>query len=415
MSDDGVAGDDSYTETEQAGWFSRASGAIGGAISGLALIALCAWGLFWNEGRAVTTTRSLAEASALTLEANAQQIDPANAGKLIHVTGDLRAKAPVFDKEFGVGAQAIRLDRVVEMFQWKQSVSSRSQSNLGGSQTNTTTYSYKLAWEPGRINSEQFKQPAGHVNPQPRFQQVNFFAKEPELGAFRPTARALHLLPTEALPVSAEAIEQLKSRYGDATRAEDGKIFFGADPAAPKLGDMRVSYKILPPGPVSIIGAQSGKDFALFKTQAGASLLLASRGAVSAEQMFRAAEKQNVLTTWLLRALGAFVMWLGFYALLRPFVVFADIIPLFGDVAAAGAALFAGVATLVAAPAAIAVAWFYYQPAASALIVIAGLAMAYVVRAGAGKAGQTPSLPPPRPLQGGAPLRVDAARGSGGR
>ncbi len=52
---------DSFREVTSVSWFGRIKRAVGGVIIGLLLIVLMVIGLFWNEGRAVQTARSLAE------------------------------------------------------------------------------------------------------------------------------------------------------------------------------------------------------------------------------------------------------------------------------------------------------------------------------------------------------------------
>ena len=54
---------DSFREVTSVSWFGRIKRAVGGVIFGLILIVLMVIGLFWNEGRAVQTARSLAEGS----------------------------------------------------------------------------------------------------------------------------------------------------------------------------------------------------------------------------------------------------------------------------------------------------------------------------------------------------------------
>lgn len=397
-------GGDSFTETEERGWLSRLWGALTGVIVGLLLIALCLYGLFWNEGRAVTTARSLAEGESLVVEARAEAIDPANEGALVHVSGDLLTASRVTDAEFGVGEKAIRLQRVVETWQWKETRSSKSVSNFGGSKTTTHTYSYAPAWALGRINSSSFREPKGHVNPEPRFRGSEFDARAPELGAWRPGARTLRLLPLEDFPAPEAALPTLQSRFGAGARLEDGRIFIGADPASPQIGDTRVSYKILWPGPVSFVGRQTGADFTPYMTSAGKSVLLADVGVVPADEMFREAEEKNTLLTWALRALLLAVLWAGFYALLRPFVVLADALPLAGEIVAAGAGLVAAVAALVVGSATIALAWFYYRPVIAALIAVTCVALAMLLRMRSGS-GATPAAPPPT-----APMRGFGAR-----
>ena len=122
MSDDqssgpdfGGYGGDSFTETTQTSWFERLKGAIVGVLIGLLMIPVAVVLLFWNEGRAVTTARSLTEGAGLVQSVSADRVDPANQDKLVHVAGPLALGGSVSDADFGVTAQAVRLIRKVEM------------------------------------------------------------------------------------------------------------------------------------------------------------------------------------------------------------------------------------------------------------------------------------------------------------
>ncbi|WP_339136467.1 MAG: hypothetical protein WGN25_01115 [Candidatus Electrothrix sp. GW3-4] len=53
--------DDSYTEVTNQSWFSRIGGAIKGIIFGFILFIIAFPLLFWNEGRAVKTYKTLKE------------------------------------------------------------------------------------------------------------------------------------------------------------------------------------------------------------------------------------------------------------------------------------------------------------------------------------------------------------------
>jgi hypothetical protein len=144
-------------------------------------------------------------------------------------------------------------------------------------------------------------------------------------------------------------------------------------------------------------------------TSAGKTVLLADVGVVPADEMFREAEEKNTFLTWALRALALAMLWVGFYALLRPFVVLADVLPLAGEIAAVGASLAAGVSALVLGTATIALAWFYYRPVVAALIAISGAALAMLLHMRSG-GGAAPAAPPPATPQGPAPMRGFGAR-----
>jgi hypothetical protein len=111
---------DSFTETTSTSWLSRIGQSVAGVLFGIVLILGSAVLLFWNEGRAVQTARSLTEGQGVVVDADAARVDPENAGKLVHVSGDLKTTAPLNDPEFGVSAKAARLVRTVEMYQWKE-------------------------------------------------------------------------------------------------------------------------------------------------------------------------------------------------------------------------------------------------------------------------------------------------------
>src|SRR5258705_7314046 len=96
---------DTYTETTTKGWSTRIGESIKGILFGIVLIGLSCMLLFWNEGRAVQTTKSLNEGAGLVIDVGTGSVDPANEGKLVHVTGDIKAGIKPNDAEFGVFAR----------------------------------------------------------------------------------------------------------------------------------------------------------------------------------------------------------------------------------------------------------------------------------------------------------------------
>ena len=111
---------DTFTEVTTKGWGSRIGKSIKGVLFGLVLIVASVIGLFWNEGRAVQTAKSLAEGAGLVIDVDAARVDPANEGKLVHVSGEMKAGVQPRDPEFAVTADGLRLVRKVEMYQWKE-------------------------------------------------------------------------------------------------------------------------------------------------------------------------------------------------------------------------------------------------------------------------------------------------------
>ena len=132
----------SFTETTSTSWFARLRNSVGGVVIGLVLIVGMVVLLFWNEGRAVTTARSLAEGAGAVVSVGADAVDAANEGKLVHVSGTVTTDSIPSDPDFAISAPGVRLVRNVEMYQWKEESHSETDKKLGGGEETMTTYTY---------------------------------------------------------------------------------------------------------------------------------------------------------------------------------------------------------------------------------------------------------------------------------
>jgi hypothetical protein len=388
MSDDyqsGAGPSDSFTETTHQSWLSRIGRSIMGVLIGFALVVGSAAVLFWNEGRAVQTARSLGEGERQVVEADQAKVDPGNEGKLIHVSGNLATKVPLADPEFGISTPAARLVRTVETYQWKQETHTETHKNLGGSEDKVTTYTYVQTWSEPHIESSGFHEKNGHVNPPLRYRHLDVVARDATLGAFRPGEAALRrLAAADEYAVDPAVVTALRDRLGNAT-VVDGKIFVGADPAKPRIGDLRVTFHIAPVGPVSLIGQQTGVAVTEFQTKAGDRLLMARQGSITANDMFKIAEAENRVLTWVLRAVGAVLMLVGWALVGGPLSVLGSVVPLIGDVIGFGTGAVAFLMTAIVVPVVIAIAWLWYRPLVSIVVLAIGFAIVYAIRTRTGR------------------------------
>ena len=360
MASDGAG--DSITETTRTGWLSRLGGALVGVLVGLVLVPGAAALLFWNEGRAVQTARSLTEGAGLVLGISAERLDPGNEGALVHATGTVRVAALPRDPDFAVMTPegTLRLQRRVEMFQWREEQHSETRNRLGGGTETVTTYRYTRVWQEGRIDSSRFRQSDGHYNPEPRHASRSWTAPGTRLGTFRLTEAQLADLP---------ATEAVAPPGGVAPEA----LYLGADPGNTRIGDLRITWFAARPEAVSIIAAQRGDGFLPYPTRAGDSLFMLEPGRRLAADMFRAAEENNVVLTWALRLGGVVLMLVGFLLVLNPLKVLADVVPMVGAIVGFGTGLLALVLTLAVAPLVIGIAWLFYRPLIGAGIILVGV------------------------------------------
>jgi hypothetical protein len=368
---------DRVVEVTSQSWLGRIGGSIKGIFVGLLLAAAAVALLFWNEGRAVRRARTLAEGAGSVVSVPAAAVDPGREGRLVHTSGEATTSEVLRDPLFGVERNALVLERRVEMYQWVEESRSEERKKLGGGTETVTTYTYERRWEASPQDSTSFREPAGHDNPPFPFTGESWRAAEVRLGAFR-------LAPTVAAEVSRDeehavdeaALAAVDPGLREGLLVADGAFYRSAHPASPAVGDLRVTFRAVPPATVSVVAGQRRGELQPYQTAAGGELSLVTYGSVPAAEMFTAAERANTTLTWVLRLAGCVLLFAGVRTVLRPMVVLADVVPLFGRVVGMGVNL---VALGVAAPVAlltIAVGWFFYRPWLAAGLLAAALAIA---------------------------------------
>ena len=369
------------TKVTRVSWFDRLKNSVLGIGAGIVLIIGMIALLWWNEGRAVQTQRSLSEGSGLVVSLPISSVDPAQEGQLVHLTGALSTDQMLSDDTFLVTAQGVRLVRNVEMYQWIETSTTERQQNLGGSETRTTTYSYALGWADRQQDSSKFQDAAAHQNPPMSHTGSTFRLESAELEAFTVGRNVLDRVGgADRLELPAAFEEPLRERFGENVSIVDGAVYLGADPAQPALGDHRVSYELVPLGTISVVGAQQGKGVAAYATRAGDSLLLVRQGAATAQEMFDAAASSNNVMTWVLRAAGLMLLITGFSMLLKPLSVLASVLPFLGRLVGTATGLVAAVFGVAIGTLTIAAAWLAFRPLVSVIVFAIGAGLIFVIR-----------------------------------
>lgn len=386
---------DSFTTTTHRSWFSRIGNSFTGVLIGLALIAGMIVLLFWNEGRAVQTEKALAEGAGAVVSVENAPVDAANDGKLIHVTGPVVTGQVLSDDAFGIEAEGIRLVRTVEMFQWVESQRSETKTTLGGGEETVTTYTYSKEWKEGRVDSSGFKQPDTHRNPEAALESRTFQIDDATLGDFVLTESVLDQVGgAEDYPIKSaerEAVTEANT-LGVPVSLVDGAIVTGRNPASPSVGDLRITYQLVPLGDISVIAQQSGDSFAPYQTQAGDALQLVESGNVAAPAMFKAAADANNIITWIVRGVGLVLLVVGFALVTGPLSVIASVVPFLGSIVGFGTGIISWIMGLSIGTLTIAIAWFFYRPLLSLLIIAVGAALVFgIIQLGKARARSKPA------------------------
>ncbi|MCR5162390.1 MAG: TMEM43 family protein [Thermoguttaceae bacterium] len=150
--------------------------------------------------------------------------------------------------------------------------------------------------------------------------------------------------------------------------------YSGKNPSLPEIGDLRVSFEYVPNGTVSVIAGQQDNKLVPWQSKNGTVILLKS-GTVSQEQMFADAQKANKTMGWILRAIGLFVMYMGFNMIFKPLSVLADVVPLFGNLVGGATGIVSFLLALSISCLTIGIAWIYYRPWIGIPLVLAAIVL----------------------------------------
>ncbi len=393
------------TEVTSEGWFSRIGNSIKGILFGLVLFIGSFILLGWNEKNAIDTYKALNEVRAHLVTVPSASIETANDGKPVHTMGEAVTEAILADPQFGVSANAIKLERNVRFYQWVEDVDTKTKKKTGGGTETIKEYSYSKKWVSSPISSGGFKESNGHENTV-KFQVDDWsaMADKVNLGSFTLGVDLIRKMNfTETYSPS------------EGTPPEGGSImgnvmYVGDSPTSPQIGDVEISFKIVPQDTVSVVAKQENGDLVPYTAKTGKRVFRVTRGEHTLDSMMDAAESEAKLMTWILRLVGFILMFSGLTTMLKPLQVLADVLPFLGNLVGGGIGLICGLIAAALTTLTIAISWVVVRPMVGIplLVVSVGLAVAFFLKARKPKeaiAGVPPpmdSAPPPPPPPPGA-------------
>lgn len=314
---------------------------IKGIVFGLILFILSFGLLYWNEGR-VDKSEIAKEATPINA---AEVADASLNGKLVAASGKLSSDETLGDGQYLVPGNYVVVDRVVEMYSWIEESKSESKTNLGGSETTQTTYTYRKDWTSTPASSANFKHPEGHENPAKSLPDNRAFVQNAKVGNYFVDMRDITL--PELSPVAlTEGTVQLSE---GAVLQGQQFVFKGAGtPTAPQVGDIRVSYNVLRPGiDALVLGKLSGQKIITYTDT--------TRDNEKLYRMFDGGDLDSAVGTlatehtrslWIFRILGFVLMWFGLSSIFGPISVVLDVLPIFGSISRGAVGLITFVTSL---------------------------------------------------------------------
>ena len=362
-----------YQEVTKTSYGSRLSNSLGGILGGLIMFIAATILLWWNEGRAVKTSKMLKAAETECVDvASIASLDPALDGQLVHATAVAKTDEVLTDPDYGLSVNAIRLVRDVEYYQWVEHSTSETKDKIGGGQETTTTYTYSKEWVSGPIDSGSFKDPEyqGKNYVRTTVPDRTVTAQKVDFGAY--------VLPPAlvgAIPAGTSVNVPASVANGVDVFVDGSTVYYGEQPQTPAIGDVRVSFTQADGGTASILAQVTGNTFESYKHKNGKSLMVLKMGEHSQESMFESEKAANKAILWIVRILGIILAIVALRMTFSILVTILKVLPFLANIASLGVNLVTGIVGFIWSLLVIMIAWVAYRPllAVALALVIAAL------------------------------------------
>ncbi|MCA9217230.1 MAG: TMEM43 family protein [Planctomycetales bacterium] len=358
------------------GFARRMKNSFAGILIGMILIPGSVALHAWNEYRTIHRTKGLAEAeSVMQPIADPSVVDDSLNQKLVYCSGHAETQETLEDTEFGVQQNAVRLRRVVEMYQWDR-------ERRSGDGNSSQRYKYSEGWHSGRIDSSDFE--SRYENPQLMFDDKEYLAREVNVGAYMLSDNLKRDMNAWQPILPDATFAQQNAASGGSFIVAHDMIYWGRqtpNPDSPQIGDIRIAFSYVPSGEVSLAAKLNGSSFAQYKTSNGEGIERLYMGRLTHDEVIAHLKTENTVLAWGLRALGLGMCVSGFSLMLGPVQAMFSWIPFLGGLTGFVLFVAAFLMSVVVSSTTIAIAWFAVRPLMSVGLLILSAAAGIAIRA----------------------------------
>ena len=326
----------------------RLTGSLKGILIGFILFFVSIGVLYWNEGRV-----DLSGVAKDAIKISATEQNPEAEGKLVSLSGTIETDEMIGDIYLQEG-DYVAVRRNVEMYAWDEKSESVENNdtyvdnqNPDQKRIEDRVYSYEKVWTSNPSDSSKFKFGADHQNPQKAIQDETIKAPSAKVGLYTLNLDKAQLPAFQELPLTEETAlldegdlmmdDDEEMMYFDnfediAPTLESNKYIFKGFGTleAPEVGDVRISYSVVPSNQqVTAFGQQSGTELSTFVGPKNSNFYRIFSG--THEESLSKMTTEHSQSTWGLRILGFFLMWVSLGMLLGPISTVLDFVPLVGD------------------------------------------------------------------------------------
>ena len=150
-------------------------------------------------------------------------------------------------------------------------------------------------------------------------------------------------------------------------------LYFGRVPAAPEVGDVRVTFEKVVPAKVTVMAVVDGDTFKPFKAKNGKRFQTLVMGKKSGDEIIEAEKEANNMILWALRIFGILMVIGGLKGIFGFIETILKVVPFIAGIFGWGVGLVCTVLGIVWSLIVIAIAWLFYRPLLGiSLLVLAG-------------------------------------------
>mgnify|MGYP003964396171 CR=1 FL=1 len=315
---------DQFTEVTKVGYGKRLMNSIKGIVTGVILFVLSFGVLYWNEGRV-----DVSDVAVNAVEGDSASVSTEIDGQFVYLGGTLSTTETLGDGMWLNAGDYLALSRNVEMYAWIETSSSESETNMGGSETTETTYTYAMDWTSNPSDASGFKIPEDHFNPTLAYEAMDATVSSATLGAYNVNMDKLSLPAKKDLTLNEEMLDLI---VGEEMRGNYVYIPYGFEATGAEVGDVRISYQVLGNNIDGTgFGEVSGDTLVPFVDAEMDNTRVYRFFDGTREEALATMHGEHVTSTWILRLVGFMMMWIGLGMLFEPLSTLLDVLPLFGS------------------------------------------------------------------------------------
>jgi len=402
---------DSITKVTHIGLGKKFTNSIKGIFLGLLLFFGSFVAIYLNEGR--VNMANIAR-TAVEIEAT-ETVDAELNGQLVSTTGEALTTETIGDDLYLKPGNYISVHRTVEMYAWEERSETKTEEHLGGSETQTTTYTYHKGWSQLPADSSTFEEPLGHENPQKLTDSESYTVGTAKIGNFDLDMRELSLpghkdlvlddemldltsvrnasvasddtasvtdavvegfsFSSDSADVEVSTGETAEEDNGESAKLGSNYVYIGyGSIATPDIGDLRISYSVVPNNiNATVFARQNGQSLTKYYDEATDTTLYrmfeGSRASAIKQMQF-----EYKMMLWVFRIVGFLMMWTGLAMLFGPIVTLMGVVPAFGDISGFLVKVATFVVALVLSIVTVIIAMILHSWLAILIIALAGIA-----------------------------------------